>query len=122
MFCTRCGAANREDYRFCKSCSAPFAAEEGKAPPVTVTLVMKPKKPRMAAMLSLLIPGAGQIYNGHVLQGMVILFLCAVIGGATVGFGWVAGMIGSAVHAYGQTREVNRRYAAGLDEMGRSLA
>ena len=88
---------------------------------MAITLVMRPKIPRRAALLSLVIPGAGEIYNGHFFQGSALLFLSAVVGATTVGIGWLIIGLGCSVHSYKQARLVNRRYLSGLDEIGRSF-
>ncbi len=50
------------------------------------------REPVIAGLLSLLIPGLGQIYNGRIVIGLVWLFL--------TGFSWIgsAGMLGWVVH------------------------
>lgn len=49
-------------------------------------------KPLIAGLLSFLIPGLGQIYNGQILWGLLWLFL--------TGFSWIgsAGTLGWVVH------------------------
>lgn len=50
------------------------------------------RNPLVAGLLSFLIPGLGQIYNGHILWGLIWLFL--------TGFSWIgsAGTLGWVVH------------------------
>ena len=50
------------------------------------------RDPLIAGLLSLLVPGLGQIYNGQILLGLVWLVL--------TGFSWIgsAGMLGWVVH------------------------
>jgi len=52
----------------------------------------KMREPIIAGILSLLIPGLGQLYNGRIVIGLVWLVL--------TGFSWVgsAGMLGWVVH------------------------
>jgi TM2 domain-containing membrane protein YozV len=52
----------------------------------------KMREPVIAGILSLLIPGLGQIYNGRIVIGLVWLLL--------TGFSWIgsAGMLGWVVH------------------------
>jgi TM2 domain-containing membrane protein YozV len=58
------------------------------------------RNPRVAAILSFLIPGVGQIYNGKILRG---IFWLIVTGGTWIGtvglFGWICHII-SAYTAY----------------------
>ena len=55
------------------------------------------KSPSTAGCLSFLICGLGQMYNGQVLKGIVLLVACAVLGAATAGIGaaviWIVGII-----------------------------
>lgn len=46
----------------------PYAAQPG-------VVVVKHKEPILSAILSLFIPGLGQVYNGQVLKGIIILAL-----------------------------------------------
>lgn len=50
------------------------------------------REPFIAGLLSFLIPGLGQIYNGHILWGLLWLIL--------TGFSWIgsAGTLGWVVH------------------------
>ncbi len=50
------------------------------------------REPLLAGILSLLIPGVGQIYNGRILIGIIWLIL--------TGFSWIgsAGFLGWVVH------------------------
>jgi len=63
------------------------------------------RKPGVAAVLSFLIPGAGQIYNGCILRG---LFWLVVTPGLWIGTGGILGWIGhlvSAGTAYGYAED-----------------
>ncbi len=50
------------------------------------------REPRIAGVLSFLIPGLGQIYNGRIIIGIIWLFV--------TGFSWIgtAGLLGWVVH------------------------
>ncbi len=50
------------------------------------------RNPVLAGILSLIIPGAGQIYNGRVLAGIIWLF-CALFF-----WGWTGGLLGWVFH------------------------
>jgi TM2 domain-containing membrane protein YozV len=65
----------------------------------------KMREPLVAGLLSLLIPGVGQIYNGRILVGIIWLVLTGVswIGSAGL-FGWVVHLI-SAWCAYSYAKD-----------------
>lgn len=69
------------------------------------------KDPGVAAVLSLLVPGIGQFYNGEFLRG---LFWLIVTPGFWIGtgglLGWVCHVI-SAITAYRRAVKKNRRLA-----------
>lgn len=61
---------------------------------------MTPKNPGVAAVLSLLIPGVGQFYNGDFLRGIFWLIVTPGLWLGTGGLlGWVAHII-AAITAY----------------------
>lgn len=63
------------------------------------------RDPFIAGILSLLVPGLGQIYNGRILAGIVWLFLAIFFWGWTAGLlGWVFHII-SAYCAYSYAKE-----------------
>jgi TM2 domain-containing membrane protein YozV len=62
------------------------------------------KDPTLAAILSVLIPGLGQFYNGEVKKGLVRLAVALVGGGVTYGVGWFGAAIWSAIDAYNVAR------------------
>ena len=63
------------------------------------------RDPLIAGLLSFLIPGLGQIYNGRVLIGILWLILTSVSWIGTAGlFGWVVHLI-SAYCAYSYAKE-----------------
>src|ERR1700735_3376890 len=102
-FCRKCGVANRESANFCKSCSTPLNADaEIAIRRVAQTAMINPaKSPGLAAVLSFFICGLGQIYNGQILKGLLLIVLYSVSIGLTfvlVGFIttpilWIYGMI-----------------------------
>lgn len=63
------------------------------------------RDPVIAGILSLILPGAGQFYNGRILAGIVWLFLALFFWGWTGGLlGWVFHLI-SAYCAYSYAKE-----------------
>ena len=68
MALTQCPSCSKEvstEAFFCPHCGHPF-----KTPPPE-----RKWSPGVAAVLSLVIPGAGQIYKGQILRGLVWLFV-----------------------------------------------
>jgi TM2 domain-containing membrane protein YozV len=63
------------------------------------------KKPGNAAVLSLLIPGVGQIYNGAFLRG---IFLLIITPGLWIGSGGLLGWICHIISAYTAHRYASR--------------
>jgi len=80
-------------------------------PPVAVVVA---KNPGVAAFLSFVWTGAGQIYNGQVGIGLLFMavqfvnffLLFVLIGFITFPLTWIASMI----HAYSTAQDFNRRY------------
>ncbi len=72
----------------------------------TQTYVVKEKQfavgrnPTIAVILSILIVGVGQFYNGDNKKGAIMLGAAVVAGALTVGVGWFAVAIWSAIDAY----------------------
>lgn len=68
-------------------------------------VISKMREPILAGILSLLIPGVGQIYNGRIVPGIIWLILTGVSWIGTVGtLGFVVHLI-SAWCAYSYARE-----------------
>jgi TM2 domain-containing membrane protein YozV len=90
--CPFCGEEILRIARKCKHCGEfldPMLRVGGPATYVTHTVVRPEPRwhPGVAAVLSLLIPGAGQIYKGHVIRGLLWLvfvplgYICLVVPG-----------------------------------------
>lgn len=90
MFCGNCGRELPMDNLFCNYCGkavAMVSSESGlssptalavKMIPQTVVVIQNQKSPGAAAVLSFVIAGAGQIYNGQIGKGFAFL-VCIVI-------------------------------------------
>ncbi len=65
--------------------------------------------PPLAAILSVFIPGLGQLYNGDTKKGMV-MFGGAVVGLLFLGLGWLAMMIWGAIDAWQVASGTGRRW------------
>ena len=73
IYCPECRKEASDRARACPHCGYPFALHHE---PVTLP---RSWNPGIAAVLSLLIPGAGQMYKGQVERGIVWL-LCVALG------------------------------------------
>ncbi len=58
------------------------------------------KKPVVAVLLSVLIVGLGQFYNGDIKKGAVMLAVAILGGVATAGLAWLGAAVWSVVDAY----------------------
>jgi TM2 domain-containing membrane protein YozV len=58
------------------------------------------KNPALAAVLSAVIVGVGQFYNGDIKKGAAMLIGAVILGAATAGVLWLALAIWSAIDAY----------------------
>ena len=112
MFCAQCGAPNDAPAKFCFKCGAPLSQgpvapeadprTRGASAPVAATgpKTVTGKNPTLATILSLLIVGGGQFYNGDVKKGLTMLVVALVLAGLTAGVGWLGVAIWSAIDAY----------------------
>jgi TM2 domain-containing membrane protein YozV len=113
MFCSACGANNDSNAKFCHACGQLVAGAPTTAPPpvdhgsmrgATQTQVQPQvvtgKSPVVAAILSALIVGVGQFYNGDVKKGAIMLAAAVILGGASLGLLWFVCAVWSAVDAY----------------------
>lgn len=116
MFCPQCGAPNDAPAKFCFKCGTPLA--QAAAPPVAPPVadprvrgaavpaaaagpqVPAQTSPVLATILSLFIPGVGQLINSDMKKGVVMFVLAIVLFAPTVGVGSFAVAIWSAVDAY----------------------
>lgn len=67
VFCRDCGTKISEKAEICPECGI---RQKGATPPQPITSPPQ-KDPGIAAVASLIIPGAGQIYNGQILKGII---------------------------------------------------
>jgi TM2 domain-containing membrane protein YozV len=65
--------------------------------------------PALAAILSVFIPGLGQLYNGDTKKGLV-MFGGAVVGLLLLGLGWLAMMIWGGIDAWQVASGTGRRW------------
>ena len=125
MFCAQCGAPNDASAKFCFKCGAALSTV---APPVAAPPVGDPRvrgaavptaagpvvptqtNPVLATILSLFIPGVGQLINTDMKKGIVMFVLAVVLFVPTVGVGSFAVSIWSAVDAYKVATGTGKRW------------
>lgn len=120
MFCSKCGAENPDSAQFCQKCGASLAAPPQYSPPAApgapaadprmragappVAPVEKRyatgRNPILALILSAVIVGVGQFYNGDNKKGLVMLACAVVFGVLTLGIAWFGIAVWSAIDAY----------------------
>jgi TM2 domain-containing membrane protein YozV len=121
MFCYKCGTQAMADAEWCGHCGANVRAPVTPTPPVYapqphVLVVKSGKSAGLAAILSFLWCGLGQIYNGEIAKGVIfvvlhivsVLAMAILIGWLTTPVLWIWGM----VDAYRTSERLNRE--AGL--------
>lgn len=106
VVCPQCGQINSRDGGYCSSCGADLTAVAAGSPQPNAARAREGakyavnKEPWLAAVLSLIVVGLGQFYNGDAKKGALMLG-CAIVGGlmsATIL--WFAVGIWSAIDAY----------------------
>lgn len=92
MKCSSCQTENQNSSRFCISCGASLAVaapqDDGirRSPSAAVNKrYAQDKSPGVAAVLSFLLVGLGQVYNGDVLKGVALFVGCLVLSFTVIG-------------------------------------
>jgi len=131
MFCSGCGRQMDAGQQFCAGCGAKNPAIQptsmvatagtGVAPaqqiPAQQIIVVSEKSPGLAAVLSFFWAGLGQIYNGEISKGILLIvafaiscgLIAVVIGFFTTPILWIYGMI----DAYKTAEKFNATLRAG---------
>jgi TM2 domain-containing membrane protein YozV len=78
-FCVNCGKEATPGAVFCASCGKPLQGEP-QATPYYQPSYYSRKEEAIAAILSLIIPGVGQMYVGRILRGIVIFLIPPIFG------------------------------------------
>lgn len=79
MYCSNCGKQVADTDRFCPSCGSRILSvdsAQGYRPPIAT---MPLKDTALALILSLIIPGIGQVYCGKVARGITILIVSILL-------------------------------------------
>jgi TM2 domain-containing membrane protein YozV len=90
-YCTNCGAEIDEKAEICPKCGVRQAEPGAYRETRTNQGGYQQKNPVLALILSLIIVGVGQVYNGQIVKG-IIFFLAALILGLT-GIGLIISFI-----------------------------
>ena len=83
-YCSRCGSPAKDGAQFCDQCGAPLGGGfqsyiYGNQATVSYTYRKDEKEAILAVVLSVLIPGLGQMYCGKVGRGIGILLLLGLL-------------------------------------------
>ena len=86
MYCQNCGSQLPDSAKFCDRCGAKVGTDteriNGNTEYNMASIMVNKKSEALALILSLLIPGLGQIYNGQVSKGAMMIvaaIVCAVL-------------------------------------------
>lgn len=115
-FCSHCGTPAGPDAQFCRKCGKALAEAPPllkpvdsrpppAPPPLQTTIPGRPHRPGLALLFAILIPGAGQAYNGRVKRAFFVPFLSPLI------LPWLISVVGAWTNA--------RRICAGGGRHGR---
>ena len=93
-FCSNCGFEMPKATKFCPECGNATSMAPQVVNSTTTTVLRNDKSPGLAALLSFLIIGLGQVYLGLTKKG-IILFVLAIISGILIFvlIGWILWVI-----------------------------
>ncbi len=112
MYCKNCGHHNEDNNVYCVNCAFPLKISDNSSEPshtypscrksegLFETRYAEGKNPVIAMVLSLLLVGSGQIYNGDCKKGAYMLIGAIILGFFSIGFFWFVLAVWSAVDAY----------------------
>jgi TM2 domain-containing membrane protein YozV len=105
VFCPSCGTDNDDAARFCRGCGSAISARAASLHPPSDPRIRSggvesstSKNPTLAVVLSLVIPGMGQFYNGDPIKGSMML--CVALVGSFLILPWLAMCVWSVIDAY----------------------
>ena len=81
MYCPNCGTETAPDSEFCQKCGTNLndGTKQARAPP-NVTYALPLKSTGIAAVLSFLFAGLGQVYVGKIARGIIFVCIGAIVG------------------------------------------
>lgn len=74
MYCSKCGIKIDDGQTFCDKCGARVGSAEGGGQNTTYVVSIRDKSAGIAAVLSFLVMGLGQIYVGKIARGLLLMF------------------------------------------------
>lgn len=114
MFCRYCGSPNNDNDTYYKKCNKQInTSRDLKTENVNIdytSVSNTGKKPVLACILSLLIVGLGQLYNGDYKKSVAMFVLAIVTGSITVGVLWFTVGIWSALDAYSVAKGKGKKW------------
>lgn len=120
MNCQYCNNPVPPQVSNCPSCGAPVPQQNNPSPdrpvpppPGVNNPVQQAKNPTLAALLSCLVPGLGQLYNGQTTKGIVIILANIALGVITGGVSAVAILIVAIIDALKIAEKINRGATVG---------
>lgn len=117
-FCCNCGHAIKENSAVCLNCGvSQFTNQHFTNNTNLEQDVVTPDKcktsPTVAAVLSVLLVGLGQMINGQLIKGLLMLICAIIIGSITGGVGAVVAWIISGIDAYKCAEKLNNGESIG---------
>lgn len=90
MKCSKCQTENKNDSKFCLNCGESLtvitSVDDGiRRSPSLNKRYAQDKNPALAAVLSFLFVGLGQVYNGDILKGVVLFVGVLVLSFTVIG-------------------------------------
>lgn len=83
MFCSQCGRSISDAASFCRYCGFRLVSDQLRSPsPPQIIVAVPMKNPGIAAVLSFLWWGLGQIYNGQIGKGLMMMVswpICVIL-------------------------------------------
>ena len=86
MYCSKCGKELNADQAYCDGCGQKVGSNSTRPQVIYVS----EKSAGVAAVLSLLFTGLGQIYVGKIMRGLAVMLLCILLGGIGAGLLYAA--------------------------------
>lgn len=109
MKCTNCNNRLEIFAKFCPECGGRLPFTDSSQKPGGRDLIPTPYKhnPILLFLVSLIIPGLGQVLLGQVLLGLLYFFLILVLAPLTIGSGYLVGGILSGIFVYRDAVKLN---------------
>lgn len=107
IVCLKCGWKNNPKQNFCIKCGFNMSHKNPDVHTAFKQENFNPsemyavnKSPNIAILLSIVLPGVGQLYNGDNVKGIILLLIWLFLGFPSLGILWIACWIYGLVDAY----------------------